>query len=728
MTTFYVANDGNDSAIGTKESAPWASIDRVNAKLLDGTLAQGDNVLFKRGHEFFGKLFPQSPGYGTTGGYLTFGSYGPPKGRPTLSSYKHLNVGSGWVEHAAGIWKIDLTNPAAWTGFQGVTPDPRPPYPNGLDIGFLRVDGKIFGFRRFSTGDLQNQWDFYCDGTQYLYVKAPARPTTLASDIAASTDGSGIVVRDGLKIVGLKVTGTGGHAIALLGNHIRVFGCELAELGGSVLDGFGDGTTRYGNGFELGAGSSDVIVEATDFRDIFDVAFTLQGTPDGSLKAWTDIVARRNRMLRCNQTFEFWSKGTPYAGSGFYRVVCEDNVAMFAGGWGKDVRSDDRAVHLLTYDWTHPADVTLRNNDYYGADSAYQWVKAPVPGLKQEGNRIFLMPGQKLRAGTAGDPETAADWADWVDVGKDASSRFFLMSEDGPTDLPSALDQVAMDTGHAAARLEILERSVSALRGTVEQESEVIRDLPAKARTFQTSLSSLQTEYAKLASVTINGSNDKVGFTAFYSEGGDSSIRYGKGLIDIKAFCSASNTIVTSMDITELVPFARPGDGSAFMAADFLLVVTETDGAYRHKLSLYFRLRDNFQRLILTPLSEIKTAGRVEFFAEAALLSAAPTDVAGPAVTKNSQRTVSQPLTGSKTWDPASIADGAVTFTSVTVTGAVLGDAAVASLTTALPNGCTILAAITAADTAIVTVHNKSGAPQDIPSSTLRVRVFPATT
>lgn len=79
-------------------------------------------------------------------------------------------------------------------------------------------------------------------------------------------------------------------------------------------------------------------------------------------------------------------------------------------------------------------------------------------------------------------------------------------------------------------------------------------------------------------------------------------------------------------------------------------------------------------------------------------------------------------LTGSATFDPGNLADGAGETTTVTVTGAALGDFAQASfsLTT---SGITITAWVSAANTVSVRFQNETGGALDIGSGTLRVRV-----
>ena len=78
---------------------------------------------------------------------------------------------------------------------------------------------------------------------------------------------------------------------------------------------------------------------------------------------------------------------------------------------------------------------------------------------------------------------------------------------------------------------------------------------------------------------------------------------------------------------------------------------------------------------------------------------------------------------GSATWDPGSVAAGATTQTTVTVTEAAVGDLAIASFS--LPNASMLPhAQVTAAGVVTVTLTNISGAPIDLNSGTVRVRVF----
>jgi hypothetical protein len=84
-------------------------------------------------------------------------------------------------------------------------------------------------------------------------------------------------------------------------------------------------------------------------------------------------------------------------------------------------------------------------------------------------------------------------------------------------------------------------------------------------------------------------------------------------------------------------------------------------------------------------------------------------------------------ISGSATFNPADLADGAGETTTVTATGAALGDFALASFSLDL-QGITVTAYVSAADTVTVRLQNESGGAIDLASGTLRVRVLPQAT
>jgi hypothetical protein len=80
-------------------------------------------------------------------------------------------------------------------------------------------------------------------------------------------------------------------------------------------------------------------------------------------------------------------------------------------------------------------------------------------------------------------------------------------------------------------------------------------------------------------------------------------------------------------------------------------------------------------------------------------------------------------LSGSATFNPSNLVDGAGETTTVTVTGAALGDYAEVSFSLDV-EGITVTAWVSAADTVSVRLQNESGGTLDLGSGTLRARVF----
>ncbi len=84
-------------------------------------------------------------------------------------------------------------------------------------------------------------------------------------------------------------------------------------------------------------------------------------------------------------------------------------------------------------------------------------------------------------------------------------------------------------------------------------------------------------------------------------------------------------------------------------------------------------------------------------------------------------------LIGTAVYDPPSISGGGYASTTVTVTGAVLGDIAAASFSLDLQT-VILTSYVSAADTVTVILHNHSGSPIDLGSGTLTARVQPSST
>ncbi len=83
-------------------------------------------------------------------------------------------------------------------------------------------------------------------------------------------------------------------------------------------------------------------------------------------------------------------------------------------------------------------------------------------------------------------------------------------------------------------------------------------------------------------------------------------------------------------------------------------------------------------------------------------------------------------LTGSATYDTASLADAAGATTTITVTGAALGDFVKVSLGVDLA-GISVTGYVSATDTVAIRIQNESGGTLDLASTTVAVEVTPKT-
>jgi hypothetical protein len=395
--TFYVSAAGNDGADGSSPETAWASIAKVNTSLPPS----GSTVLFRRDDTFYGELNLPS---GTEVGAFGSGA------RPVLTMFKLLNRSTGWTQQTAGIWKIDLGSPDTHGGYTAT---------DDANIGFLMVDGTAKTALKFAQSELSAPWDFYCDlPRNTLYVKASANPTTLAADIKAAPNGkafgaSGTVIncgQGGNDIHDVHVTGSGAHGIRGSSADVHVHDCQIDYIGGSWLAGQDNKNGRYGNGIENWAGAARWLIENNEISQIYDVAWTAQGTA-GSTGGWSDITVRNNHIHDCTQSIEFWSRGDSSA-PGFQRILIEGNIFERAGySVFSGVRPDQfNRVHLLSYSWETPADITIQNNVFDDAYGAYSYHSDPPVGLVTRNNTIRLKPGHLMQVQMPQTVEQAADW------------------------------------------------------------------------------------------------------------------------------------------------------------------------------------------------------------------------------------------------------------------------------------------------------------------------------
>lgn len=466
MTDYYVSPTGNNNASGTSPATAWQTLRRVQlAGTGFGPLFPGDRILFERGATFYGYL--DIPGFrAELSAKVHVGAYGVgPK--PIITAYKRINS-DAWELHAPNIWKVAIADPTKFAGNTMTTGAA------GVNTGFLRVDGEIKGFKRFSIETLAADWEFFSDGDFYsetpaniLYVYSATNPGTRAQEIMQAPNQSLIIPRRALSISGIHFQGTGGHVHGGSTQDFDFEGNEVSEIGGCQLTP-DIPESRYGNGIQFytvdlafvggitgttltvasvtrgalaiglpfsgpgvlpgtyivsgahptwtlnnnhtvavpsgttmnGVPTKRCNVRRNSFRDIYDVAMTLQGPGISFPTAgWEDVEFTDNVSIRCAQAVEFWCRfgvtdnlGTPPAGSGFRRVKYERNVDIDSGrGWEAATRPTYPArASLLTFALeAAELDITIRDNIHINPEKlVYNFFPLPT-ALKWTRSRVF---------------------------------------------------------------------------------------------------------------------------------------------------------------------------------------------------------------------------------------------------------------------------------------------------------------------------------------------------
>lgn len=396
MSIYYLSNEGLDTNDGLSPENPWKTIPKAN-EAMNG----GDELRLRRGDVFYGRINPKA---GADREHPTTYSFYGEGEKPIVSQYKKAIPGAWEFDSEKGLWRLDLTDTEKFTGNI---------FNINTNVGFMKIDGKIFARKKYDFANLELEWDFINDD-KFVWVKTPADPSGLAKSIEFACNIGCVGFCDNLKVVGIIFNGTGGHGISGVVNGAYIADCEFHEIGGSELPGYPTPGTRYGNGVECWANSSDVTVERCRFSGIYDVAITMQGRP--VKKSWTNMHFNDNVMWNCQQCFEIWSAGD-VPDTGFVDCWFERNVCVDSGYcWGYDVRPNkDCSSHLLIYGLGCPrCEIIVRNNVFKNARKATLYKSGgpkDVPADYQIYDNVIIIPkGQDIAYACGNDPETVKEF------------------------------------------------------------------------------------------------------------------------------------------------------------------------------------------------------------------------------------------------------------------------------------------------------------------------------
>lgn len=364
----YFSNAGDDAADGLTPQTAWKTLEKL-AK----DLPAGGEARLRRGDVFYGRMILK-PGL-SEARRTVVSPYGEGP-RPVISAYKIVKAeASVWEPTGTNnLWRLDLTDYSKFDGNH---------MSRDGNVGFLKVDGAIFGRKFFKdAAKLTRQWDFIDDCAR-VTVWSEKNPALMAKEIKIATNMGTIPFRNHMELRGIDVRGTGAHGCNGVGADVRIIDCGFHEIGGSWLKGHGAGTSRYGNGVECWAGSTDVLVCQSNFSEIYDVGFTMQGR--GPSRSWANTHVLDCTFTNCTQCFELWATqckpGIGMVGCSFQRNLCVDT----ARGWGYDVRPDKvNSTPLLMYNMaTDVCDVLVKDNTFVNSRLSLVFKSGGLASLPQ---------------------------------------------------------------------------------------------------------------------------------------------------------------------------------------------------------------------------------------------------------------------------------------------------------------------------------------------------------
>lgn len=363
---YRVSNSGNDANTG-KKGSPWKTL----YKLSTVNFEPGDIIQIERNSVFYESLTIKNQ-RSENNKKVTITSYGNGK-KPKISAHKFSKDAGAWSYIGGNVWRTNLKDLDKFVGNQK-TDD------QSANVGHIRVNGEIFGCKKFGAEILEKAFDFKSDmATGDVDIYCTSNPFTVASSIAFAV-GQRLIEPEiisgnrmpitGLRISGLDFVGCAGHVLGDAAKDVDLMGCEFREIGGAHLIDAPQPNTRYGNGIQAGNTSRRMRVYGNKFSKIYDTATTCQGDSITTL-GWDQIAFRFNEISECEQAFEIyamnnvdnsWTENT-----GLFRVEFSDNECFRIGyGWSHDVRPDQNSASpLLFYKVDAPViDVEIARNTF----------------------------------------------------------------------------------------------------------------------------------------------------------------------------------------------------------------------------------------------------------------------------------------------------------------------------------------------------------------------------
>lgn len=331
-SVYYISYRGNDNNDGKSPQTPWKTLTKLSYSLQIG---EGDAVLFERGGVYRGGIGCKSGVY--------YGAYGTGD-KPAIYRSAANYAKSKWNEDSKNIWIAP-----------GIV----------SDAGIMVFNhGELAGDRKFSKNELVENGDYYSEAGGKVFLYMDKQPAEKFKSIEIGGDSHIFSIpANGHDITIDNITMKYGGAMGVQGangcKNITVTNCEIGWIGGSVLNGYGDGNVRYGNGIEFWNACENIHVENNWIYQIYDSGFTHQGNGANGFTV-KNVLCTNNLIEYCNfASIEYWAPA-----EGKHKMVdveYSNNILRFAGyGWGY---YGQPAAHIYSTDSFNEAEnFVIKNN------------------------------------------------------------------------------------------------------------------------------------------------------------------------------------------------------------------------------------------------------------------------------------------------------------------------------------------------------------------------------
>lgn len=373
-TVYYMMPSGEGNGFTEKEPM---SVEAAQAMIFKS----GDTLLFKRGEVYKGSLFFKTD---IAEGEPCFkiSAYGE-GAMPVIDAVAARSRESDFIEILPNIYRVDLRE-------------------NGEDpflennIGFIfDQNGKSYRQGKNGVSELQEELQFCYDG-EFLLLYCSENPAKKYGTLYFTKRRNLLRVCSDTEISDLMFCNCSGHGINKLEKectNVYIHNCVFENIGGAILYYRQDGMpVRYGNGIEFYDGYSyNIRIENNIFRNIYDVAFTMQG----NYGDYKNIRVCNNVFVENNQSSEIWAN---VEAEGVTDYEFSGNISFATGrGWGFTTRSGSAAnTEILFYHYNaDKLDMKCFDNIYFDPFRLYWWpIQATLPifksGVKSYSNRIYL--------------------------------------------------------------------------------------------------------------------------------------------------------------------------------------------------------------------------------------------------------------------------------------------------------------------------------------------------